>query len=404
MYEQPYNPYAGNLSVVKEYFKNSRVLVMGILYIVSLLLSIVSSIFSMTHQTAGIEYAMQLLRQFSPELYSSLEQNMPQIYNAVQSTGSVGSITSLVFTCLIVGLFAAAYFIIYSRSRNSAPQSTPQSGFTILRVFAVITLVLTIIALVFAAAFIAILLASVDTMFREQGISEVAQMPDGSYVNFRQLINIVLISLAIVLVIVAIYTLIYTINRVRYYGAVKNSLNTVDLDNRGAKGYGVMCIITAILSIFSTLGNLASVFTVRGDYQVMVILSLAANIVTVVMLMIEGSLALGYRKHIDSYKYGYNDTPYGGYQDPSFVPAPDNDPYAASGQDSYAGYSAEQQPTPNYGESYAGYEDNGAGSAYSENYGDYAQQQPADEKPAVCPNCGAPTGNYPFCSKCGTKL
>ena len=39
MYEQPYNPYRNNIDIIKNYFKSPMVLVLGILSIVSMILS-----------------------------------------------------------------------------------------------------------------------------------------------------------------------------------------------------------------------------------------------------------------------------------------------------------------------------------------------------------------------------
>ena len=402
MYEQPFNPYAGNVAVVKDYFKNGKVLAMGILYIVSLVLSIASSIFTMTNQNALTENMMQLIGQVSPELYENIEQTMPQIQNSVASGSNVGSIVTLVISSIVTVLFIAAYIIIYTKSRNNAPDSTPQAGVSILRVFAILTMILTILGVIIAVAAVVILYGLMGAAFRDGQLPEVAPLPDGTYINVRDAATIVIVVLGVVVVLATIYALIFVINRVRYYGAVKNSLTTVELDERGAKGYGVMCIIGGVFMALSVLGSLTNVFTGLGGYKIFAIISLLANVVSTVMMFIEGSLALGYRKHIENYKYGYNNGGYNDYNnssygnpDPSYVMPPvNNDPYGSDGQGGYMGYSPEQQPTPNYANE----------PAPQNSFEDIANDSPVDEKPAVCPNCGAPTGNYPFCSKCGTKL
>ncbi len=403
MYEQPYNPYAENLSVVKEYFKSSRVLVMGILYLVSLLVSIGSSIYTMAHPNAIIDYVLQLLNRLDPQLYSSVREQMPQLLESVESGSNISTILSIAMSVIITGLFVAAYFLIFTKSRNSSEVATPQAGVSILHVFAVLTLILTIIGIIGGVLAVVALFALGNAILNDAQVPDMVPLGDNTYINVSQFLTVVTVSLAVVVVIATIIALIYTINRVRYYSSVKKSLTTVDLENGGAKGYGVMCIIFGVFSAFGTLGTMISIFSITGDYRVNVILSFVANLVMTLILFIEGSLALGYRKHIDNYKYGYNSAPYGQYQDPSYVPAmPDADPYGVSGQDGYAGYNVPPQQDP-YNGSYSDYGNNYVDPAVQDNYVQY-DDSAAPAAPAVCPNCGAEVGNHPFCSKCGTKL
>ncbi len=390
MYEQPFNPYAKNVSVVKEYFKNSRVLVMGILYFVSLVISVVSSIYTMMYPTAVAEYYLQLFQQIIPELSELMQANGLSM-EQLAASGSTGSIGSLVVSGAVTVLFGAAYLMIFVKSRSNEQNATPQAGVSILRVFAIISMIFMILGAFLIIAAVLILFAVSDQLVRELPVT--VTLDNGASLSPRDLVTILLVVMAVIGVIYLFFGLFFTINRVRYYSSVRNSLTSIELQNKGAKPYGVLCIIFAILSAFSVLGSFVTLAAMRGPVWVIMLLSLLANLLSVVMTFIEGSIALGYKKHIDNYLNGYNNTPYGGVQDPGYVvPAVNNtvNPYAAPGQpdvNGYADYSAEQQPFPT------------EQPAYQDSY--EAQGQ---DRQRVCPNCGAPVGDYPFCDNCGTKL
>jgi hypothetical protein len=212
--------------------------------------------------------------------------------------------------------------------------------------------------------------------------------------------------LSVVMLVIGALTIFFglfvTINRVRYIGSVKKSLTTVELQSGGAKPYGVICIIFGVFSALGVLGSIAGIFG-AGPLMPLMLINFLSGLISTIMLFVEGSIATGYKKHIDNYLYGYNNTPYGGVQDPSYVvPIADNgsNPYADPVQqynNDYANYNVPQQPTPNYDPSYVVPADDQ--QTYRDSY-----EQAVGTQQKTCPNCGAPVGDYPFCDNCGTKL
>lgn len=400
MYEQPFNPYQQNVTAVKDYFKNGRVLTMGILYIVSLVLNLVSTIFMMNNSGMIFNYAMNLFSQINPQLYEQINSQIGTAQLESMASSASGSIFTIACSCIITGLFIAAYLIIYFKSRNNDPNSTPRAGFTILQVFAVLSLIgmilATLIVIVAVIGFYAIAELSM------QRGSATTTLPDGTTVDARNIMTILSVVMLVIGALTIFFGLFTTINRVRYIGSVKKSLTTVQLQSGGAKPYGVMCIILGVLSAIGVLGSIVSVLG-TGPLMPLMLLLAISNLISTVMLFIEGSIALGYKKHIDNYLYGYNNTPYGGVQDPSYVvPIADNgsNPYAPPVQqynNDYADYNVPQQPTPNYDPSYVVPADDQ--QTYRDSY-----EQAVGTQQKTCPNCGAPVGDYPFCDNCGTKL
>lgn len=399
MYEQPFNPYQQNVTAVKDYFKNGRVLTMGILYIVSLVLSLITTAFMMSNSKMILNYAMSLLSQLNPQLSEQIQAD-PAMLDGMTYTSGANLLLAVIPGVLVTGLFIAAYLIIYFKSRNNDPNSTPRAGFTILQVFAVLSLIGTILGALILIAGMMLFIGLINMKSGEMPVS--VTLSNGTTIDPRTVLNIAVVVMIVYSVLVLFFGLFTTINRVRYIGSVKNSLTTVQLQSGGAKPYGVMCIILGVLSAIGVLGSIVSVLG-TGPLMPLMLLLAISNLISTVMLFIEGSIATGYKKHIDNYLYGYNNTPYGGVQDPSYVvPIADNgsNPYADPVQqynNDYANYNVPQQPTPNYDPSYVVPADDQ--QTYRDSY-----EQAVGTQQKTCPNCGAPVGDYPFCDNCGTKL
>jgi len=431
MYEQPYNPYENNLSIVKNYFKSNSVLILAILRAAAIIISIVLSIIVAMQLPAFIRSIEASILSFMSntgapgELISSTSELFYQadgIINSVVGSISTSSIISTITSQIVPGLIAIATFIIYFKSRNESPLSSPKAGVTILYVLSVIFLVITIIACVA----VGLVIVCLFWLYFQLGgrRSSIILTPDqfGS-VNLTlepELLLIFTIIITVIALIGMVIALLVATTRKRYFKSIKDSITGVELKNRGAKGYGIFCIIGAIFSGMSLLSTPSSFVFLKGMPSMLVtviIFSTVIQLISFVGLIFEAKIALGYKTHIDNMKYGYNGAtpvspaaPYTPYV-PTAAPVTDN--YSAD-QNPYTSAPVYEQPQSNdsYRSEFAGYD---RVPTYEEPAPavPVPVEEPAPEvtapaeEPAVsvCPACGEPTEpGAPFCGNCGNKL
>ena len=394
MYDRPYNPYLSNVALVKGYFKSNRVLVMGILYVVSLALSICSSVYNILHPNTLIDQFSRFMEMIDPSYVS----DMRELYFQYVSNNSGSAILSMVAGALVTGLFIAAYLIIYAKSRSRSPEATPQAGVTILKVFAIISLVLVIVMAVLPLTAGMILLF----VFKDFLLHELSQvLPPEYYNDIASMATVVLVILSVIAALVILYLLLMSIGRVRYYDSVKQSLTTVELQSGGAKLYGVMCIITAVLTVFGVIGNIGSMISATDSFLPSAILQLVSTLTAMAMLIVEGSLALGYHKYIEGYKYGYDEPFDDGMREPDYLPPANNgmNPYLPQDRPFSDDYAVNNAPRH--------FEDAPAEdepSEYNDNFGSFTEDKIGPTSDRLCPVCGHLVGKSPFCGNCGAKL
>ena len=394
MYEQQFNPFAANLAVVKGYFKNGKVMALGILYVLSAIISAISTVVVSLSGKSFINDFIMLMNQVDPALANEIQSNIDM--NAFQSSSIVSVIFSVVISAALTILVAAAFFIIYSKSRNEDPQSTPLGGVNILYVLSVIAMVLTIIGFVLG---IVCLVGMFLAIFFYAGELKGTVEASGYVIDLEALSKVLMpayIVIAIISLIALIFGLVAVINRKRYYGSVKDSLTTVELQNKGAKGFGVICVISAIftaLSLFGSVGTILSVVSAGLSSASLIAAgsNFVGTLIYFIILILEARVALGYKRFIDDQKYGYRSTPYNAVQD-GFAPPVDN------GENPYA-----DAPRQAYSDNYTEY--SAPRRSYDDNYTDYGAPAQKAAGPMVCPSCGAPLEeDSAFCGNCGTRL
>ena len=387
MYEQPFNPFAKNLAVVKDYYKSGSVLALGILRAMNLIASIASLFFLPTLMNEAMNISLRMMRE------TEIPSDIMEMFNAASNTSVATSVISAIPGLAVSALVVAAFFIIYFKSRNDSPTSSPMAGVTILYVLAIISMVMAIIATVLLGVLVVILVFAL--------VIASSQM---SYSSDEQTVLIVVGVIYFVIIAVAVFFLLFTtVNEKRYYGSVRASMSTVELQSKGAKPFGVVCIIYAVfigismltlpLSLIGTSQLLGSYgYGYSGMISTPVIIIAEASLgLSFITLIFEAKVALGYKRHIDNMKYGYSQpvapaAPYSPFPAPSAYSSPQNNPYTdnSPAQSSYEPKTYTSTDNP-----------------YSDPYGSSPK---AYEKPR-CPYCGAEIDpSAPFCGNCGSRL
>ena len=368
MYEQQFNPYAANIAVVKDYFKKGRILAMGLLKALAGVLSIVTSYILISNSGNLFRILMDWYRSNGIDMNEYLSD-----YGVTDAFGSGTFIVSAVITVIVTAVPVLGYILAYVKSRNQSPDASPEAGVTILWVLSILSLIGVSAILGF---FLLILGFAAVLGGSGTGLTDGA---DGIY-------TAVVVILFIVFAIAAFVALFIAINRVRFYGSVRKSMTTVELQRGGAAPYGVMCVIGAVFSGLSLLSTLTSMLTVLpqidqgGALTAIYAMTAVSSVLNFAMLILDAVIALGYKKHIDAVKFGYNNTPYGSAPAESFIPAPGSD---------YA-------PAPDERNPY---------TTRQTTYNDGYQMSAPAQQAAYCPNCGAPTeSSAAFCGNCGTRL
>ena len=133
-----YNPYAQNIAIVKEYFKKPLVLVIGILYIVSIVFSLIASV----SMGSGLGDMYNDLFMYTGA-YAEMTAEEAQIIEMFTNSGFMSTfmIVAMIPSILMIGLYVLAYFLMYFKSKNPDPNASPKGGITILFVMSIISLI-----------------------------------------------------------------------------------------------------------------------------------------------------------------------------------------------------------------------------------------------------------------------
>lgn len=353
MYEQQFNPYAANLAVVKGYFNRGKVLTRGVLQIISVALSILTSILMVVFAK---DFFSDIYRLSSLVTNGNIDLDSSYFSQAtdIAASSMAGTLIPTLFSAVIPVLIGAAFIVICTGSRKE--NGSPKAGVTILYVLSMIGMILMCIATGFVA---------IVGIFAIIMLNAVPGSVDNYYFNVNgqpvpldyQAFTIAFTVLLIFILLIIVYALLYSIHQFRFYASVRKSITTVELQNKGAKAFGVMSVINAIFTGFSLLYAffvIAAIASLGFSSPVIIlfVFSLLASVLQFVMLILDASIALGYNKYIENMKYGYNGTPYDGITEGNYAPAaPVATPYAAPRQPQ-GDFGAQQNPyapQPPYG-------------------------------------------------------
>lgn len=367
-----FNPFSQNLAIVKSYFKKPLVLILAIIYAVSIGVSLVSG-FMMGPVMSDM---YQSMFSFTGS-YDYMTEADTQIVDMLLSDGMLSTIIlcAMLPSLIITALYATAYFIIYFKSKNESPDSTPKAGFTILFVLSILNL----IYVAFAALIILLCVALI--VFAAVMISQEAYMSSSE----STMVTVIFSIIALVFVATIAVMLIYAISNFNYIKNARNSLTSVNLSAKGAGVYGVISLIFGIFTLLSALPTIVmspfidiiahsmpaefpiEVFASMGDIY---LISGLLSLVSVSAMIIDAIIALGYKKHIKNITNSYH-TPENNFDAPT-QPAPVYNPPAQT--------EAIAEPV-----------------VFSDNA--------VNQSVKRCPRCSTVAKNDDvFCNACGTKL
>lgn len=435
MYENTQGMYQNNLGLVKNYLKSGRVLGLGIL---NILTAVITVAFSIMYSS--------IVSNLTNELMSREGVDLSYSYAASGAVSAV-MIVITVIGLVPIALYAAGYFIMYFKSRSSSDSSGPQAGVTILYVMSIIELVLSCIAAVFMVFIIFLMIAG--------GSVASNYYNNGSSVAF----GVLAVIYAILFGILGFVMLFTSINKVRFYSSIRNTLTSPALSSKGAGPYGVMMVISAVfiglyllmfvfvLILFFVFGetfingipvtysnsfgetySYTSNMVFSSLIPVMIVAALALAL-ALVSRILEAKLALGYKSYIENAapvggpQAPYQSAPY--YSDPY---NPYNNPYNDYGSGSqpptYGGYGAPEQPQPSDSDPYSRFAPPPVNAAQDpapcaepvkapfDNSADIADSDAVEAEPEeplslqrVCPSCGSEIPqDARFCTSCGARL
>lgn len=397
MYENQnnYNPYAQNIAIVKEYFKKPLVLVIGILYIVSILFALISS-FSMG---SGLGDLYSNLFEYSG-IYAEMPAEDVQALQMFTNSGFMSTffVLCMIPSILMIGLYVLAYFLIHFKSKNPDPNASPKGGVTILFVMSIIGLI--------GMIFLTLMLLLYTVIFAIMGVlfmTDPSMASEGGAVA-----GIIFIVFALFFLGLGAIMLIYAISGFTYINSIRKSLTSVKLHNKGAGLYGVFSIIYGgfgILSAISTIftGPMMSLIfdmipeselegfpiEIFDSMGLMYTVSGFAALISALIMILTGILALGYKKHINKYTMAYagqqtEETPMQSapaYTQPTYTQPTYTQPQYSQPESTQSEYSQPENTQP------------------------VETVNETTVAPCTCPQCGNTCDeNAFFCNNCGTRI
>lgn len=383
-----FNPFLQNQSIVKSYFKKPIVLVLAIMHSVCALLSIASA-FILGPQLS------RFYRNFFSFVgaYDEMSAEDLRIFETFTSEGQLSTfiLSSMLPSLIFAALFATAYFIIYFKSKNENPSSTPKAGFTILFVLSVLNL----ISIAFAV--LVIVICAIVAIVAGIMLSQEYYMSSSDSTAVLVIFSI----MGVVFLGIAAVMLIYGISHLNYIKSARNSLSSVTLSAKGAGTYGVISLIYGIFTLLNALpllffkpllnmmadimpiGYSVQFFEMLGDFF---IFSGLLSLVSIAVIIIDAVIALGYKNHIKYVTSSYNapNTEYG-------FNAPQA-PTQGNAGTAPVPYMTAAEPTP-------------APQPQAEFEPTVSNDNAVNQRIKVCPRCNTPAKDTDvFCNSCGTKL
>lgn len=288
------SPYARNLTIVKGFFKKPIVLCFA-------LLSLAMFVVSIFNQMAANETAQEILDVLS------------DFYGKDLGTASNSGSSTNVLTFIITGITVLCFFMIYFMSQSSNPNVSPAPFFTILHVFSVIELVIVAISTV--------IMVIVTIIFAVADFSnlELEEYMSSSASYFKTTIVV-----ALIICIACMLLAFFLFNsQTAFLKSCKRSCKEPALQKKGAKSYGNLCFVFAVLDlvglliVYLVMKSMSDMFAemmggVSPSSFTISAVSLISSILPPVSYILRGVIAKSYAKYVDEnagYAYAYAAAP-----------------------------------------------------------------------------------------------
>ncbi len=416
-YQQPnptvnINPFQQNVDIIKNFFRKPIVLINTIFETITIPITIFL-LFSLSSLATTSLYN---------ELYSNFyyDKNFYNISSLINVLGNFILIVGII-ACIPAVLSVIAKFLIYFKSKNSAPNANPSAGFTILWVLSIIS----VCCMGILCSFFALIM--IIGIFTSASFNDVSYYSSYNYSYSSTATTVGFVILLIFYLIIFGVMFFYLINQLRFYSSVRKSLNGIYLRKNGAMIFGVFRIIGGFFSClnfliyFIALISTASISMPLTSNQ-----SIPINILAILTLLLGlsggsgltgGIIAVKYSGYIKSIVTGINQ------QFNANLPYSNPVPVTPLGDNAYA----QPQPQQTQNNSYSNTQSENP-YANPQQINPHEPQEPVSdnqcykpvENPAaqeetaptesdanknVCPNCGSPVFiSDMFCNNCGTKL
>lgn len=247
-----YNPYAQNLSIIKDYLKGGKTLFVFIVLCISAVLTIVIAVNNFL--------SLDMQKAYAQYLTSIMQQSMPDYpANAIYSSTLLSTVSSTLSSLVSFTVNIVAWALIYFKSKNPNPASSPKAGIIILFVLSIISLV-TSIASGALIALCSLVLLSLPLILRSDPSVNLTD-----YVGF----STVCYTLACVFILLAVFLILYSIGQFNFFRSIKNSLSSNQLYNKGAKLYGVMSVIMTVILAISCIALFLTAFIIPYTFEQM---------------------------------------------------------------------------------------------------------------------------------------
>lgn len=277
------NPYAQNLTIVKDYFKRPIVLVTIIVSFLTLIASTTSYFFNSNATYTTFNTIIENGHEFRTEYITEMPFALKFLFTLLSSAPAIFLLIALI--------------IIYTKSKNPSPHSSPSAGFTIGWVFAILKLIGTILLFAYI-----IIIFSILSIF-------LTNTNNNYFSDFDSLSSTA--ALIVFFATFAVFfgvALFYAINNLRYYSSLRKSIRTIYLERKGAAPYGVMSIIGGSCALFLSVSLLFLINFSTSDYLINSFLNPGENSLAYISYMtlllsgvqsiLTGIIAVGYNNHI----------------------------------------------------------------------------------------------------------
>lgn len=379
MYQPQHDPYYPNMAVTKNYFKNKLMLTVGILHIVSIVVSIIGA----------LVLTFTVMKMITPELVEMIRDYATSGELSSEGFPSVSFNTNFspnISAYLSPAAMAFVALFIYFKSKNEKPESNPSVGFLIKYIMAMVGMIASIVG----SSIILLMDVIVAVTSCMLAVTD----------DFSRILPPLLGIMFSITVMMAVI-LINAIFQFQYVKSIRLGFNQPKLENKGAKCYGVTSVLSVVITYLclAACGLCAYLllasqedlldqlqeylnFSALIPYSAVLLVSFG---ISLAIAVINAKIAFGYHQYADDINSGKltPDIPEVVYEEPiaPYPAQPEAIPYqeAVSSPAEPSEESAEEPEAP--------------------------KEKPAPFIPRYCTHCGsALSENSIFCSRCGAKI